>query len=359
MAQRRAREPVVELQRLSTGYPGQRGRADAVITQRTSASLRSGELTCLLGPNGAGKSTLMRTIAGMQPPLSGTVSVAGRDLRHTPPAELARIVSVVLTDRVTASMLSAYALVALGRHPHTDWLGRLRRADHTAIRQAMALTGAAELAGRLVSELSDGERQRVMIARALAQESPIMLLDEITAFLDLPRRVEMMSMLRELAHETGRAILLSTHDLDLALRASDCIWLLPKAESIVVGAPEDLVLSGAFESVFASEGVRFEAHAGSFHIRSARRGRVAVDGSGLARVWTVRALERVGYHAVETDASVRVAVRQADGIGTSWLIDEGDRQVACSSIEQLIDELRAAARGGDHGNAPRRQPQQA
>jgi iron complex transport system ATP-binding protein len=330
---------VVELRDVSTGYERARGEARAVTTN-INASLRAGELTCLLGPNGAGKSTLMRTIVGMQPPLRGAVLIGDRDVRQHSAKELARVVSVVLTDRAVADMLSVYALVALGRHPHTNWLGDLTEHDHATIREALTLTGAAEFADRLVTELSDGERQRVMVARALAQEPRIMVLDEITAFLDLPRRVEIMSMLRQLAHETGRAMLLSTHDLDLALRASDRIWLLPKQQPLRVGAPEDLVLSGAFEAAFASEGVEFQPELGAFRIRSSPRGRIAVEGAGLAFTWTVRALERAGYAIVDTAAATCIRVHDDGPDGHSWEVD-GDGDLRCESIERVIDELAA------------------
>lgn len=335
MKARAFKQPVVELNELSTGYERRRGES-TIVTTNIHATLRTGELTCLLGPNGAGKSTLMRTIAGMQAPLRGTVTIDGREISEMSAKELARVISVVLTDRVVAGMLSAYALVALGRHPHTNWIGDLTDADHHAVREAMLMTGAAELADRLVSELSDGERQRVMVARALAQEPRIMVLDEITAFLDLPRRVEIMTILRQLAHESGRAMLLSTHDLDLALRASDRIWLLPKNGALSVGAPEDLVLSGAFERAFAGEGVQFDAERGSFRMRSAARGALRVDGSGITHTWTVRALERAGYRIVESTASVRIVAE--NGVAPRWFI-EADRRIVCGSIEQLIEEL--------------------
>jgi iron complex transport system ATP-binding protein len=265
------------------------------------------------------------------------VHIEGRDVRLMSARELARVVSVVLTDRAATGMLSAYALVALGRHPHTNWLGKLTDADHAVVRQAMAITGAAEFADRLVTELSDGERQRVMVARALAQEPRTMVLDEITAFLDLPRRVEIMSMLGQLAHETGRAMLLSTHDLDLALRASDRIWLLPKNGRLTIGAPEDLVLSGAFEAAFAGEGVEFDAELGSFRMRSISRGELRVHGTaGTTRIWTLRALERAGYRAVDTADALCVVAE--NGAEPRWVI-EADRRIVCDSIEQLIEQL--------------------
>jgi iron complex transport system ATP-binding protein len=330
-----SREAVVELAGVSTGYEKRRSER-AIVTTDIHATLRTGELTCLLGPNGAGKSTLMRTIAGMQAPLAGTITIDGRPVSGMSAKDLARVVSVVLTDRVVVGVLSAYALVALGRHPHTNWIGDLTDSDHHAIREAMVVTGAAEFADRLVSELSDGERQRVMVARALAQDPRIMVLDEITAFLDLPRRVEIMTVLRRLAHESNRAMLLSTHDLDLALRAADRIWLLPKHGALSIGAPEDLVLSGAFERAFAGEGVQFDAELGSFRMRTAPRGEIRVRGSGLARVWTVRALERAGYRVVDAGSSVCVVAE--NGAAPRWVIDAA-APTTCSSIEQLLETL--------------------
>jgi iron complex transport system ATP-binding protein len=339
-ARRYDRRPIVTLGNVATGYIGRHGDA-STITRDINASLRAGELTCLLGPNGAGKSTLMRTIVGMQPALAGVVEIDGRDVRRMSARDVARVVGVVLTDRITVNMLSAYALVALGRHPHTNWLGELTDADHAAIREAMSLTGAADLAERLVTELSDGERQRVMVARALAQEPRVLVLDEITAFLDLPRRVEIMGMLRQLAHESGRAMLLSTHDLDIALRASDRIWLMPKRGAMTVGAPEDLVLGGAFEAAFASEGIRFQPELGTFRIQTTPRGRVRLEcPAGLTRIWTARGLERAGFEVAE-DASTALHVEQAGG-RTRWRLAP-DAGPAVESIEDLFEMMVSAS----------------
>jgi iron complex transport system ATP-binding protein len=194
--------------------------------------------------------------------------------------------------------MSAYALVSLGRHPHTDWTGRLSEKDHDAVRSAICAVGAQELAGRNVAELSDGERQKIMIARALAQDTEVMVLDEITAFLDLPRRVEVLRILRDLARTTQRSILLSTHDLDLALRSADKIWLLPKGGPLHAGTPEELVLSGVFESAFQNEGVDFDAVAGSFRLHHDIIGEVWLDGEGVHAAWTARAFEREGFRVI-------------------------------------------------------------
>ncbi len=300
---------------LEIGYAA-RGRRRTVAAG-LNIQLGAGELICLLGPNGAGKSTLMRTLAGMQPPLSGVVQLEGEDLHRLEPAALARRVAVVLTERVEAANLTTYELAALGRHPYTDWSGRLAPDDEEKVRVALRAVGAADLAPRPVSELSDGERQRVLIARALAQEPRLILLDEPTAFLDLPRRVEIMRLLRDLAHTSGTAILLSTHDLDLALRTADSLWLLTTGGTLIAGLPEALVLEGAFARTFPD--LEFDALRGTFRIEDAARGSVAVRGVGLAAVWTVRALERIGF-AVREDAALYVDVETRGG-ATVWKFD--------------------------------------
>jgi iron complex transport system ATP-binding protein len=189
---------VLATHQLAIGYKNA-GQATATVLDSIDVTLHPGELTCLIGPNGAGKSTLMRTLAGMQAPLAGRVTLGRDELHRLSPAQVAKQLAVVLTERVEVGNLSAYALVALGRHPYTDWRGRLREQDERVVRQALQTVGAAHLAARPLSHLSDGERQKVMIARALAQEPAVLILDEPTAFLDLPRRVEIMQLLHTLA----------------------------------------------------------------------------------------------------------------------------------------------------------------
>ncbi|WP_414574786.1 ABC transporter ATP-binding protein [Anabaena sp. CCY 9402-a] len=278
---------------LSIGYKS--GKGVRCVASDISVCLEAGELVCLLGPNGAGKSTLLRSLAGMQPPLGGEVRLLGDDIYKLAPQDLAKRLSLVLTERVDVGMLSAYTLVTLGRHPYTDWWGRLSPEDEAIVDWAIKSVGALHLASRQVSELSDGERQKIMIARALAQSPMVMLLDEPTAFLDLPRRVEIMQLLRQLARDTHQAILLSTHDLDLALRLADQVWLLTTNGILHVGAPEDLVLSRAFADAFKSEGVEFDILSGEFHLHTPPKGEINLIGEGIAALWTVRALQRVGF----------------------------------------------------------------
>jgi iron complex transport system ATP-binding protein len=311
-------DTIAATQDLTIGYVHPRS-PDYVVARDLSLSLAVGELVCLIGPNGAGKSTLLRTIAGIQPPLDGCVLLNGHDVRTLKPRELAQQLSVVLTERVHVGILSAYALVALGRTPYTDWTGRLTVHDEVTVRWAIRAVGATELSSRNVSELSDGERQKVMIARALAQEPTLMILDEPTAYLDLPRRVEIMRILRHLARTTGSAVLLSTHDLDLALRSADRIWLMRACGVVEVGAPEDLVLSGAFEATFHSEGIEFDRETGSFKIHADQVCEIDVQGEGTALLWTKRALEREGFcvHENGSRCPVCVQVVSCDG-STTW-----------------------------------------
>ncbi len=345
--------PILHAQNLTIGYRQPR-RDDVVVAKELAVVLHPGELICLLGPNGAGKSTLMRTLAGMQPPLGGAVCIgdgkisgeSAVDIHDLPPRELARRLSIVLTERVDAGNLSAYDLVALGRYPHTDWAGRLSARDRSVVTWAIQAVGAQSLAARTVDELSDGERQKVLIARALAQEPQIILLDEPTAFLDLPRRVEIMGVLRDLARSTGTAILLSTHDLDLALRSADRTWLMAGDGSLRTGAPEDLVLNGAFAQTFRSEGVEFDPLSGSFHINRRAAGVVGLIGEGLPAVWTTRALEREGFCVEQgiveqgvLEGSIQI---QVDETPTSlrWQVQIEKQQYTCHSVLETLQLVR-------------------
>ena len=236
-----------------------------VVHPGLDLELNRGEVTALLGRNGAGKSTLLKTLCGLLPPLDGEIVIEGKPLGDYRPEQLAASVGVVLTESTQAGGISVYDLVALGRYPHTGFFGTLREADHVAIRAALETAGIADKADRHVAELSDGERQKAFIAKALAQECPIILLDEPTAFLDVTSRLETMVSLRKLAHEKGKAILLSTHDLDTALQLADRLWLQPAydtekqtAEPMVIGLPSELITSGALARFFSTDTVTFD-----------------------------------------------------------------------------------------------------
>lgn len=334
---------ILQTKNLAIGYAAPR-KPDYVVAQNLNLSLQAGELVCLLGPNGAGKSTLLRTIAGMQPPLAGKIILAEDDISKLKPQELATRLSIVLTERPNVGLLNGYALVALGRHPHTDWTGRLTRYDEAVVRWAVDAVGAADLATQPVMQLSDGQRQKFMIARALAQESALMILDEPTAYLDLPRRAEIMHLLRYLAAETGRAILLSTHDLDLALRSADRLWLMADG-AIHTGMPEDLVLNGTFEAAFRGQGVTFDRATGTFSVAHEHGQIIAIQGHGIPHTWTQRALKRAGYvviDAAEVPPSTypTIAIDEATAEPTWHLHINGDTHHH-HSIHDLLAQLTA------------------
>lgn len=214
---------MLSLNDITIGYPGR------VVARHLSAHLAKGTMTCLVGSNGAGKSTLLKTVTTILPPVSGTITVSNPesvDVRSLSPRERARSIGVVLTERVAPGNMCVREMVAMGRSPYTGFWGRLSAADEKIVDEAMSMTGITAFAATPVSSLSDGERQKVMIAKALAQQTPLIVLDEPTAFLDYPSKIAMMEMLRTLCHDRGKTVLLSTHDLDAALRITDNVWFM-------------------------------------------------------------------------------------------------------------------------------------
>lgn len=332
---------------LKIGYRNQKVIVKEVATD-LNLHLNRGELVCLIGPNGSGKSTLIRTLTGIQPPLCGDVLLCDRKIGDFSPEERARILSVVLTSQVQAGYLTAFDIVALGRFPYTNWAGNLTEPDKKIVLSALASVGAGDLAGRFIHEMSDGERQKVMIARALAQEPELMVLDEPTAFLDLPRKIETMRILRLVAQKTKKSILLSTHDLNLAIRCADQLWIIDRTGNMITGTPEDLVLSGIFGSAFEIEGVHFDAVRGEFSIPVEKRGTFALSApESVERIWTMYALERIGF--IPSDgavADISVTVRK-DGKGPRWHCAHPDGDQECGSICELIECISARNKGGD------------
>lgn len=257
-------KPLLQLQQLAIGHRGR--RQVQPLCRGLCASLPVGTLTALVGTNGAGKSTLLRTLAGLLPALEGQVLLDGHSLYIYRPQELARQIGIVLTGRIEVPHLRVRDVVEAGRMPYTGVTGRLSAADRERVAEAMALTRTTAFAERTVDSLSDGERQRVLIAKALAQDTPIILLDEPTAFLDFAAKAELMQLLRRLAHEHRKAILLSTHDLELAFQTVDRLWLLAH-EGLVEGDARQLMESGRLAEFFAAQGLVFDSHDGRFRLR--------------------------------------------------------------------------------------------
>lgn len=336
------RETILSCVNLSIGYRNQKTVVKEV-SRDLNLQLRRGELVCLIGPNGAGKSTLIRTLTGIQPPISGEVHVCNRKIESLSPDEKAKIFSVVLTTPVQAGYLTAFDIVALGRFPYTNWAGKLSDSDKAVVISALSSVGAEDLSYRFVQELSDGERQKVMIARALAQDPDLMVLDEPTAFLDLPHKIETMRILRNVAQKTQKSILLSTHDLNLAVRCADQLWIINRAGEMISGIPEDLILSGIFSSAFEIDGVHFDTIRGEFTIPVDKKGTFKLHASeSVHRIWTLYALERIGFTQTrEEDADIVVNIRNGEE-AVCWGIRHPAGESECGTIRELVDCISSA-----------------
>ena len=228
--------------------------------------IREGQLVGLLGVNGVGKSTLLRSISGIQPSLEGKVFLNGLEREEISPQELATKISLVLTEQPLSRNLRVGELVALGRQPYTNWIGSLSETDIRKTKEAMELAQIQELRDRRCYELSDGQLQKTLIARALAQDTPLMILDEPTSHLDMYHKAQVLKLLKTLSKRTGKGILFATHEINLALQLCDSIILMKKGE-VLQGSPEDLIKRKVFESMFPSDLIAFDETTHSFRIK--------------------------------------------------------------------------------------------
>ena len=251
----------IVLKDLGIGYPSKKGVR--VVAEHINGAIRSGELTCLLGANGVGKSTLLRTLSAFQPKVSGEILFAAegmqsREISEMSDKELSRKIGVVLTEKPDVRNMTVYELVSLGRSPYTGFWGTYSKEDIQIVDESIALVGIESLSKRMVHTLSDGERQKVMIAKALAQQTPVIYLDEPTAFLDYPSKVEVLQLLRLVSRQAGKTIFLSTHDVELALQLADTIWLMTREAGMTIGTPRQLAQQGALGIFIEREGIAFD-----------------------------------------------------------------------------------------------------
>ena len=271
---------MIELKELTIGYAQKNNTK--IVASGINATLHSGRLTCLIGANGIGKSTLLRTLSAFQPPLSGEIFIDSESpipLSTLTDKQLSRLIGVVLTEKPDVQNMTVFELVGLGRSPYTGFWGRLNEEDKEVVKESLRLVGIEPLQDRLIQTLSDGERQKTMIAKALAQQTPVIYLDEPTAFLDYPSKVEMLTLLRHLARETGKTIFLSTHDMELALQIADELWLMtagtpssdtaespsnnglcqnPKETTLIIGTPRELASNGSLSHFIDRPGLHFD-----------------------------------------------------------------------------------------------------
>ena len=246
---------------LSIGYTTKKEKI--IIASNLNLNLQTGKLISLVGANGIGKSTLLRTLCGIQKPISGTVSLNEKDIQNFEPLALAQNLSLVLTEKLPPSNLTVFELIALGRQPYTNWLGKLSVKDLEKVNQAMQLTQIESLADKKHFEISDGQLQKVLIARALAQDTPLIILDEPTTHLDLLHKVSVFKLLKKLSQETNKCILFSTHDIDLAIQLSDEMIVMTENNAIQ-DQPCNLISKGVFNSLFKDENIIFDSEKGKF-----------------------------------------------------------------------------------------------
>ena len=255
-ARSEAENDTIRLQGLALGYPGR------TLFENVDLSFGRGELTALIGRNGTGKSTLLRTIMGLLRPLRGSILIGQKSVHELPQRMIAAQISFVSTDDVRMGHLKVYDVVGLGRAPYTNWIGRLTDADRAAVEESLRLVGMETFGDKGIDTLSDGERQRVMIARSLAQDTPMILLDEPTAFLDLPNKYEIGLLLRSLAHNHGKTILFSTHDLNITLDLCDRIVMIDRGK-FLHGTPDEMIANGSIGHLFDGTSIRFDREKGA------------------------------------------------------------------------------------------------
>ena len=324
--------PIIQIQQLCAGY--KQGMHFTEVIQNLNASVLKGEIIGVIGKNGIGKSTMLRTLTREQSPLSGSIAIEGKNINDFTRNEFARKVSFVSTESIRLSHCTVRELVSFGRYPYTDWFGRVTPEDKNVISEAISMVGLSSLANRYINEISDGERQRVMVARTLAQDTDIIILDEPTAFLDMPNKFEVIHLLSELTKTKNKTIIFSSHDLNIAMKEADRLWLM-MPDDLIDGAPEDLVLQNAISKVFGQSSLQFDTSKGEFSILRKSAGFCKLTGKGTVLTWTQKALERLGYETDNENAehSIEIVIHEK-GADYFWeLADNGEKHSFISIYE--------------------------
>lgn len=323
---------------LTIGY--KEGKKENVILEDIELELKNGELVCLMGPNGIGKSTLIRTLSGLQNPLSGSVNINNSPLNTISESERSKLVSVVLTERLQGGNLRVRELIAMGRYPYLSWLTQFSEQDHEAVAKAVQAIDLSDILDSKLHQLSDGQFQRAMIARALVQDGEVMILDEPTAHLDLNNRVETMRLLRKLAHDYQKSILMATHELDLALQLSDRLILVQPDGKIVEGIPEDLVLNGSLDETFVLKGYDLKTGKAEFKPHTGKK--IFLEAEGHYYLWSKNVLERNGFEVTSDRGQSKVLLRVSETAGGFQcdLNFDGTKNVF-ESFEKLLSILQS------------------
>ena len=315
----------IDIKNLTIGYKEQ-----APLITNQNLQLSQGEFVALVGKNGSGKSSLLRTVANFQPLQKGQIFINNKKHEELSTPDFAKLVSVVLTDKVVMGYTTVFDVVAAGRFPYLGLYGNLKEEDKSVVSKSLELVGMGKYANKPFDNLSDGQQQKVILAKALAQETPYILLDEPMAFLDLPSKMELSHILHDLAKNQGKGILISTHDLDLAIHTCDTMWLLSQ-QQVMVGMPEDLALKGLLGEVFNTNKVSFNAKSGHFEFESKKEKQVKVINiESLDLFWLSKALHRNGYK-VSSDALITITKKE-----NYWKIQHADKLVIANNLKELI-----------------------
>ncbi len=326
----------LEIKNLSIGYRDKSGTN--TLKDNINLSLNRGEIICLLGVNGIGKSTLLKTITGYLPALEGEVFLEGKDVNSYISKDFAKLVSLVFTSSDFPDNMTVFELVATGRIPYTNYLGKLSNHDKELVVSALKDVGMDKFHDRYCSKLSDGQRQKVMIAKSLVQQTPIIILDEPTAFLDMSARIEVLKLLSDLAHHKNIAVLMSTHDLDLALKMSDKLWLMGQGNDIFNGCPEDLIVDESINRVFDSSEVYFDTQIGSFKLIRDPKFSISLECENGDGFWLSRALLRKGYGI--GNGECRFSIKIDATADLKYIIKDSNREIhVAKNIEQTLTHL--------------------
>lgn len=328
---------MLNISNLSIGY--RKGKKNLELLSQISLTAKRSNLIALIGANGVGKSTFLRTLVGMQKSLAGDIYLENQNIQKLNRRELARQVSYVSTEVLHVPNLRVRELVRLGRYPHENRFISLKKSDNSLIIRAMNLVGITNLANSLVAELSDGQRQRAMIARSLAQNTPLFVLDEPTAFLDLPSKFETVALLRQLAQREAKLVIFSTHDLHIAIKEADEIWLMLN-NKIYSGTPEDLLIAGRFETLFADSNLQFNPITASFETHSEISKQVELSSFDKKLLqYTTMALRRKKMQVVESGAKTHIRIEKNKAEQIEWKIQIADNQYIANSIYELLQKL--------------------
>ena len=314
---------------LSIGYPGK------LIGENLNLELTSGDFVCLLGQNGVGKSTLLKTLAGLIPSLNGFIQINDEPINSLNKYDLARKLSIVTTEKQSASGLSVLDVLLAGRYPYQKWLSSPSLEDFEKISSAADQTNINYLLDKRLDELSDGQRQKVMIARALVQDGDIILLDEPTAHLDLTNRVEIMSFLMKIAKDQNKTLLVSTHELSLALQFASQLWLMDYGQPVIQGTPEDLAISGDLNRIYHYQNFQYDLITGKINTSNERSAKIKIEASEDLIYWISNALDRIGY---SPEKEVTVTAKTSNNLLEWQLIEEGNTYNG-RTINELIKQI--------------------